>query len=69
MTSHFHSGTAGLPKRFIIIMLFVDDSVENVRKAEQLGMSAVVITRDKSLNIDRVASIDSLERVENFIDI
>ena len=49
-------------------LLFVDDSIENVRKAEQLGLSAVVIARDKTMDNQGATFIDSLERVEDFLN-
>lgn len=48
-------------------LLFVDDSIENVRKAMQLGLSAVIIARNKNMNAHGIPSIDSLERVEDFL--
>ena len=48
-------------------LLFVDDYPEYARKARQMGMTALVISRDEKRDSSEIPVINSLEELENYL--
>jgi putative hydrolase of the HAD superfamily len=48
-------------------LLYIDDSLDYVHKAKQLGLSAVVIARDERPDSTEIPFIDSLEKIEDLL--